>query len=414
MIRIAKPPVNSLGAAVRKGINDGLDKALSSGAAAVVISGDGMTFPAGADITEFATGGHNEFPNLPELNKRLLEFPMHTVAAVHGTALGGGMELALSCQYRLMHEKARFGLPEVHLGLLPGAGGTQLLPRVVNLQMAIEMMTTGKMIDVHASLASGLADELVAASDVPPDDAVHERGYEFASVLADRPFDESRVVSKRPVSPVPTADFFAKARAAVNKAARGEVAPGVIVGCVEAAATAASFEEGWQKVHARSPPPAVPTAHVLHSAHVRLPPPRRSQERDSFVGLAAGPQSRALVHVFTAERQIGKIKGLPKEVKPARVTSAAVVGSGTMGGGIAMCFAQAGIDVTIVDTSAEVCTRSQGLAACMRVCAPLLAHTSRRERLQCACAAPAARHRRWHVAWASSVATGRRRPKRES
>ena len=149
LIRIKNPPVNSLGFAARKGIADGLDEAEKAGATAVVISGDGATFPAGADIKEFASGGHMKSPALPELVQRVASLNMHTVAAIHGTALGGGMELTLACQYRLMHEHGKLGLPEVHLGLLPGAGGTQLLPRIVGCEAAINLMTTGKMVKIE-------------------------------------------------------------------------------------------------------------------------------------------------------------------------------------------------------------------------------------------------------------------------
>ena len=161
VIRICKPPVNSLGLAVRQGIADGLNQAEAAGAKAVVIAGDGATFPAGADIQEFETGGHLQPPMLGALIERISALGMHSIAAVHGTALGGGMELALACHYRLLHEKAKFGLPEVHLGLLPGASGTQRLPRIVGCEDAIQLMTRGGMIDAKAALTKGLADEIV-------------------------------------------------------------------------------------------------------------------------------------------------------------------------------------------------------------------------------------------------------------
>jgi len=326
LIRIKNPPVNSLGFAVRKGIADGLDEAERAGATAVVISGDGATFPAGADIKEFASGGHMKSPALPELVQRVASLNMHTVAAIHGTALGGGMELTLACQYRLMHEHGKLGLPEVHLGLLPGAGGTQLLPRIVGCEAAINLMTTGKMVNAKAALSSGLVDEIVASPDttMAPADVIAARGFEFASGLADQPVDESRVVTRRAV-PEPAggaAAFFAGAKAAVAKAAKGEVAPEAIVRCVEAALTSASFEEGLET------------------------------ENEEFVDLTVGMESSALQHVFSAERQIGKIDFLAK-AQPSKVSQAAIVGAGTMGGGIAMCFAEAGMDVTIVDRSEE-------------------------------------------------------------
>ncbi len=334
LIRITRPPVNSLGLAVRKGIADGLDKAEAAKATAVVISGDGSTFPAGADISEFATGNALAEPALPQLVRRIADMKMHTVAAIHGTALGGGMEVTLACQYRLMHAGAKLGLPEVHLGLLPGAGGTQLLPRVVGAETAISLMTTGRMIDARAALAAHLVDEIIpsVAMDGSVADAMAERGYAFAEALGDAPVDEDRVLPNRPV-PLPegtdVAAFFAGARQQVAKAAKGEVAPLAIVGCVEAAVSAPSFDAGME------------------------------HEARAFVELASGTQAPAMQHVFAAERKINKIVAL-KDVTPSPVRKAAIVGAGTMGGGIAMCFAQAGIDVTIIDRTEEAL--SKGLA----------------------------------------------------
>ena len=325
LIRITRPPVNSLGLAVRKGIADGLDQAEAAKATAVVISGDGSTFPAGADIAEFAAGNALAEPSLPQLVRRLTGLKMHTVAAIHGTALGGGMEVTLACQYRLMHAGAKVGLPEVHLGILPGAGGTQLLPRIVGAEMAISLMTTGRMIDAKAALAAKLVDEIIPAGEGSLADAVAERGYAFAKALGDVAVDERRVLPNRHVTMPDGTDvaaFFAGAREQVAKSSKGEVAPLAIVGCVEAAVSAGSFEKGME------------------------------HEATAFIKLASGPQAPAMQHVFAAERMIGKIRAL-QGVAPAPVRKAAVVGAGTMGGGIAMCFAQGGIDVTIIDRSEE-------------------------------------------------------------
>ena len=150
LIKITKPPVNSLGFAVRKGIADGLDAAEKDGASAVVFAGDGATFPAGADITEFAAGGGFKEPTLTDIIERVSALKLHTVAAIHGTALGGGLELALGCHWRLADAKAKCGLPEVHLGILPGAGGTQRLPRIVGCEEAIKLMTSGRPVGVPA------------------------------------------------------------------------------------------------------------------------------------------------------------------------------------------------------------------------------------------------------------------------
>lgn len=167
LIRIVNPPVNSLSHAVRLGISDGLDQAEAANAAAVVISGDAATFPAGADIAEFATGGERKAPMLPEIITRLSELRLHTIASLHGTALGGGMELSLACQYRLINDRGRVGLPEVHLGLIPGAGGTQLLPRLVGPEMAINLMASGRMITAKEALLANLVDEVRVCMSVP-------------------------------------------------------------------------------------------------------------------------------------------------------------------------------------------------------------------------------------------------------
>ena len=179
MLRIANPPVNGLSLAVRKGLMDGIDSAEKNGAAALVISGGGATFPAGADIAEFARGGHLTQPTLNAVVERIsaLNDTMHTVAAIHGTALGGGLELALSCGYRVAHPKAQCGLPEVHLGLLPGAGGTQRLPRLIGLDASLQLMTGGMPIKADRALKFGLVDRLLTPeAGVQPDDDTAEAG----------------------------------------------------------------------------------------------------------------------------------------------------------------------------------------------------------------------------------------------
>jgi enoyl-CoA hydratase/carnithine racemase len=198
ILRIAKPPINSLGLAVRQGLACGLDEAEAAGAKAVVIAGEGATFPAGADITEFAAGGHLTKPTLNDIIERISALPMHSVAAIHGTALGGGMEVTLACTHRLVHEGAKLGLPEVHLGILPGAGGTQRLPRLVGCETAIQMMTSGAPIGAKAALAAQLCDETVPADAAAPADTVLEAAVAYAEQhLVDAPWDPSRVVANR-------------------------------------------------------------------------------------------------------------------------------------------------------------------------------------------------------------------------
>jgi len=327
ILRIAKPPINSLGLAVRQGLARGLDEAEAAGAKAVVIAGEGATFPAGADITEFAAGGHLTKPTLNDIIERISALPMHSVAAIHGTALGGGMEVTLACTHRLVHEGAKLGLPEVHLGILPGAGGTQRLPRLVGCEKAIQMMTSGAPIGAKAALAAQLCDETVPADAAAPADTVLEAAVAYAEQhLVDAPWDPSRVVANRKLED-PGADFFTAAKQAVAAKAKGEVAPLKIVDMVAAAVSAPTFEDGLKA------------------------------ETTGFLELASGEQAKALQQVFFAERKISKIDGLGADVKPAKVTSAAVIGAGTMGGGIAMCFADAGIDVTLVDMSSEAVER---------------------------------------------------------
>ncbi len=335
-IRIANPPVNALGLAARKGIFDALDRAEESGAQAIVLTGDGSTFPAGADIAEFASGAAGNFPSLGDVIERISALNVHTISAIHGTALGGGLELSLGCHFRLMHDRARIGLPEVHLGILPGAGGTQRVPRLIGCEAAIAFMTRGAPIGAAKAVDHGLVDEVVSVdtkSGAALDDAMVEHGVEFATHLLETrgaTVDASRVVAAKRVPPV-SDGFFEGAREAVRKKAKGEVAPLAIVDAVAAAAAAASFEEGL------------------------------AAEATLLGGLMAGTQARALQHVFFAERKIGKVDGLPKGLTPAPIRQVAVVGAGTMGGGIAMCFADRGVPVTLVDVS------EQGLARGMEI-----------------------------------------------
>jgi len=181
LIKIANPPVNSLGLAVRKGLFDAIKQAEKSGARALVIAGDGATFPAGADIKEFATGGALDKPTLGDVIDQLDKATMPTVAAVHGTAFGGGLELALTCHFRLFSSKALCGLPEVHLGLLPGAGGTQRLPRLIGCEKALNMMTSGMPVGAAAAVEMGLADKVVPGVE---GQAVLDAALELAQVTS--------------------------------------------------------------------------------------------------------------------------------------------------------------------------------------------------------------------------------------
>jgi 3-hydroxyacyl-CoA dehydrogenase len=312
VITMNNPPVNGLGSALRPGIMDGIRKAGADPAVkALVIIGSAKAFSGGADIREFNTPKMNVPPSLPEINDAQDAFAKPMVAAIGGFALGGGCELALGCHYRVALPGAQIGLPEVKLGLLPGSGGTQRLPRVVGAAQAIQMMTTGNPISAEKALALGLVDEIVQGD-------LLEGAIAFARKQT-RPKRIRDLAVK--IEGDPKA-FFEKARADVARASRGFPAPLEIVACVEAAATR-PFDEG------------------------------RRFERERFAFLVEGNESKALRHMFFAERQVTKIPDVPEDTPTREIRKAAVIGAGTMGGGIAMNFANAGIPVSMMDVTDE-------------------------------------------------------------
>ncbi len=320
ILTINNPPVNAFGPGVPEGLKAGLDDAAADDSIrAVVIIGGGRTFVAGADIKGFGLP-REQAPDLRGTVAKLDAFEKPTVAAIHGTALGGGLELALGCTYRVATKDAQLGLPEVKLGVLPGAGGTQRLPRVVGAQKALEMMLSGTPIKAPAAKALGLVDEIVPG-DTQAD--LLAGAVAFARAHADaRPLPR---VSERSVeggSP----ELFAAAREGLKKTHRGQLSPSHIVDLAEMAATK-PFQEGWDA------------------------------EADRFVDSLNSPQSRGLRHIFFAEREAGKIRGLSKDTPTTEIQSAGIIGAGTMGGGIAMNFLNASIPVTIVETSQEALDR---------------------------------------------------------
>ena len=327
ILQLRNPPVNALSHALRQAIDDNIDIAIRKGAKVILFHGSGKTFSAGADINEFQHEKRaKKPPTLAALVQKILNLKMHTIAVIHGAALGGGLEIALSCQYRLMHESAKCGLPEVHLGILPGAGGTQLLPRLVGCEQAIRMMTTGKPITSAQALEIGLADAVI-----PKSDDLLVAAISQANALIDKPVDASRVLSNRRVAEPPGGDtiFFDTARALVCKAARGEEAPGIILDAVKVAYDSPSFDIGVNK------------------------------EQDLFSHLIRGEQSEALRHVFFAERQIGKVGEAIENAEPKPIRNAVVIGAGTMGIGISISFLSKFIPVTIVDNSKESISAAQ-------------------------------------------------------
>jgi 3-hydroxyacyl-CoA dehydrogenase len=312
VLTVDNPPVNALKHEVRAGLAQGLRQIHEDPAIrAVVIACAGRTFFAGADITEF--GKPPQAPGLGEVITAIEAMPQPVIAAMHGTALGGGFELALACHFRLAVPGARVGLPEVKLGLLPGAGGTQRLPRLIGPEKALRMIVTGDPIEAREALADGVIDDIV-------DGDLTAGAIAFARrvVAEGRPL---RLVRDREEKLV--AEGFADAAEMLTRRLRGRDAPAA---CVEAVRNAITlpFEEGLKR------------------------------EGELFRKLVAGDQSKAQRHIFFAEREAARVPGIPEATKPRPIASGAVIGAGTMGGGIAMCFANAGIPVTIVETARDL------------------------------------------------------------
>jgi 3-hydroxyacyl-CoA dehydrogenase len=308
VITMNNPPVNGLGNTLRAGLMDCLDKADADAAVkGVVIIGSARFFSGGADIREF--NQKRLPPDLPDVNDRQDAMKKPLVAAIGGFALGGGLELALACHYRVAAPKSQVGLPEVKLGILPGSGGTQRLPRIVPMAEAVRLMTTGAMLPVEKAKEYGLVDEIV------PGDLL-EGALSFTKKVLGKPLPRIRD-RKAQLDGDPKA-FFAQVREQVTKESKGYPAPLEIVACAEAAATR-PFDEG------------------------------RKEERERFNKLVTGTESKALRHMFFAERQTSKIPDVPEDTPVRELKKAAVIGAGTMGGGIAMNFANAGIPVTLID-----------------------------------------------------------------
>jgi 3-hydroxyacyl-CoA dehydrogenase len=313
-------PVNALSAIVRDGLTAAFEKAIADDAVkAIVLTCAGRTFFAGADISEF--GKPPRGASLHALFDTIEASPKPVVAAIHGTSLGGGFETALVCHYRVAVPSARVGLPEVKLGLLAGAGGTQRLPRIVGAAKALEMVTSGAPVGGKAALAMGLVDELVAE-----DGELRAAGIAFArKVLAEkRPLKKVRDLQVAGATP----ELFAEFRAKNAKAFRGFEAPEASIKCIEAAASL-PFDEG------------------------------KKVEREQFMHLMGGVQSKAQRYMFFAERQAAKIDGLPEGTATRKVAKVGIIGAGTMGGGIAMNFLNKGIPIVIVETQQAALDRGQ-------------------------------------------------------
>jgi 3-hydroxyacyl-CoA dehydrogenase len=324
VITVDNPPVNALSRAVRQGLIDGLMQGLGDEAAkALVVIGAGRTFIAGADIKEF--GKPLEPPDLNRVIAGLESAAKPTIAAIHGTALGGGLEVALGCHYRIALASAQVGLPEVKLGILPGAGGTQRLPRLIGAKAALDMITTGDFVRAPKAKELGIVDAIVEGD-------LLEGALRFAEEAV-RSGTSGRRLRERDEKLAELRGnpaFFAEYRAAVKKRARGQESPLRSVDAVEAAVNL-PFEQGLKR------------------------------EREIFEELITSTQSRALIHAFFAEREAMNIPDIPAETPVRAVKRAAVIGAGTMGGGIAMNFANAGIPVAVVETAPEALERGLGI-----------------------------------------------------
>jgi 3-hydroxyacyl-CoA dehydrogenase len=326
VITLDNPPVNGLGAELRAGIVAAMRQALEDDAVrAVVITGTDRAFSGGADVKEFGTPRAGLEPRLPQVIELVEASPKPVVAAIAGVCMGGGLELALGAHLRVARSDATIALPEVKLGLLPGAGGTQRLPRLVGLATALRMISSGDAVPAGALVGTALFDEVTDGDVVAVAVALAERVVAEATPL--------RRVRDRSVEAPDSDAVLAAARQAAAAGSRGLPAP---ERCVEAV--------GWSV--------DVPFDQAI------------GRERDAFLELMNSPESRALRHVFAAERAATRIEGLPKDTPLRTVGSVGVIGAGTMGGGITMNFLNAGIPVVLLETGQEALDR--GLATIRR------------------------------------------------
>ena len=324
IISINNPPVNALSHALRSGLVGAIAQAQNDTSKALIIICEGRTFMAGADITEF--GKPPQLPSLPDMLDSIEKSEKPVIAAIHGTALGGGFETALACDYRCAITSAQVGLPEVNLGLLPGAGGTQRTPRLAGIDAALEMISSGRPISATKAEQLGLIDSIITGTDL------HAAALEYAESLISDDIAK-RKVSEINISPDSfSPDVFDSYRKTLSKRARGQNAPQRIVDCVYAAATL-PFQEGIAK------------------------------EREQFLECMNDPQSAALRHLFFSEREAAKVAGLSKDTVLRPIESVAIIGGGTMGGGIAMNFINKGIPVTLLEINDEALQRGLDIIA---------------------------------------------------
>jgi len=325
VITLNSPPVNALSANVREGLDSGMKIALENNdIEAIVIFCEGRTFIAGADISEF--GKEPKGPSLFEVQDVMENSPKPIIAAIHGTALGGGLEVALTCHYRIAVKSAKCGLPEVNLGLLPGAGGTQRLPRLVGVEQALKMVTSGLHLPAEQCLKYGLIDKLVDNSELL------NESVSFAKeiISENRPLKKVRDINEKVEAAKGNDEIFKNFRKSIERKTRGFLSPEYNIQCIEAAVNK-SFDEGIKV------------------------------ERDLFIKLISGNQSAAQRYFFFAQRQVAKIPDIPKDTELLDIKKVGIIGAGTMGGGIAMNFANVGIPVTLVEQNQEKLDKGIGI-----------------------------------------------------
>ncbi|MDP6343087.1 MAG: enoyl-CoA hydratase-related protein, partial [Alphaproteobacteria bacterium] len=318
VITVKNPPVNALSGAVRTGLGEAVAQGLADDEVkAMVLLGDGRTFIAGADIREF--GKPPQGTPFPEVLGAMENSSKLIVAAIHGTALGGGLETALCCHYRFAAPSAAVGLPEVKLGLLPGAGGTQRLPRLIGVEKALNLIVSGDFVPAARAKDMGVVDEI--------GDDLLDGAIAYAEKLVAEGA-ELRKIRDLPCEADPA--VFENYRKGMARRARGFLAPWKCVDCVEAAATL-PFDEGLAK------------------------------ERELFQDCVTSPESAAQRHVFFSEREVAKIPDVPKDTPMKEIKKVAMIGAGTMGGGIAMNFANAGIPVQMLEVSEEALEKGMSI-----------------------------------------------------
>ncbi|WP_372658817.1 enoyl-CoA hydratase-related protein, partial [Hydrogenophaga sp.] len=327
VITMNNPPVNGLGFSTRQGITNGLEQAEKDPAVkAIVITGAGRAFSGGADIREFGTPKALQEPNLLSVILAVENTSKPVVAAMHSVAMGGGLELALGCHYRIAAPGCSVALPEVKLGLIPGAGGTQRLPRVLGVEAALNMIVSGE--PVKSELLASVPGQKLFDKLAQSPESLAEEAMAFAKEVAAKHADGSALplVRNLPCKHPKGDAYFQFARNMVKGMAKNFPAPAKCVDAVEAA-TKQKFDVGMVT------------------------------ERDIFINLMWTPECRALRHLFTAERAASKIPDVPADTPQREIKSIAVIGAGTMGGGIAMNFLNAGIPVKMLEMKQEALDR---------------------------------------------------------